>query len=209
MDDLRVLLIGGPPGAGKTTLARSVGAKLGFLTTTVDDLVTAARLATDATYQPSLHLRGGVGTLLYFTQGPPQRLIDDAVVLSEFMWPILTTMIKRHAADGAPIVMDWWLFDPDRVADITSGAIKSIWLHIDPEVLGQREWNLSAFREGSSNPEQMHTNFMQRSLWRNQLILERATALGLPVLHQPGDRSVEDLTDEALTIVGRGEPGRP
>ena len=42
MGDLRVLLIGGPPGAGKTTLARSVAGRLGFLSTTVDDLVTTA-----------------------------------------------------------------------------------------------------------------------------------------------------------------------
>lgn len=205
MEGLRALLIGGPPGAGKTTLARSVGAKLGFLSTTVDDLVTTARLFTDGRWRPDLHRAGGVGPLEYFTQGPPDRLIDDAVALEEAMWPVLDRVIHRHVVDKDPIVMDWWLFNPDTLVNVSNGAIRSVWLHIDPAALDRRERDHGAFREGSSDPERMHTNFMARSLWRNQLVLDRATALGLPVVHQPGDRTVDDLTNEVLRLIT--EPG--
>lgn len=197
-----MLLIGGPPGAGKTTLARSVGAALDFLSTTVDDLVSTARLFTDAESQPDLHRAGGVDSVEYFTAGPPERLIDDAVALQNVMWPVLEQVIRRHVTEKGPIVMDWWLFDPDKMANSLDGAVRSVWLHVDPVELERRERKLTWFREGSDDPERFHSNFMHRSLWRNQIVAERAAVHGLPVLHQPGDKSVGDLTDETLRRLG-------
>ncbi len=201
MEGVRTVLVGGPPGAGKTTLTRALGARLGFLATTVDDLVTTARLVTSARSHPDLHRTLGVGHIEYFTDGPPDRLIADATALGDAMWPVLERVIRRHGNDKAPIVMDWWLFDPDKVAAISNDSIRSIWIRIDPDELDRRERRLTDFRGGSSDPERMHANFMARSLWRNQLIAERAAALGLPLIHQPGHRSVDDLTDEALRLL--------
>ena len=196
-----MLLIGGPPGAGKTTLARSVAGQLGFLSTTVDDLVAAARAFTDPEIYPDLHSSKGIGHLEYFTQGPPERLIGDAVALETVMWPVLERLIYRHNTAKAPIVLDWWLFNPDKVAELPAGAARSVWLHIDPHALEARELANTAFRDGSSDPERMHSNFMARSHWRNALIEGRATASGLPVIHQPGNRSVAELTTETIRIV--------
>ena len=200
MDEVNVLLIGGPPGAGKTTLARSIAGQLGFLSTTVDDLVATARTFADPELHPGLHTSKGIGHLEYFTEGPPDRLIADAVALEDAMWPVLERLIHRHRMAKVPIVLDWWLFNPDKVAELPSGAVKSIWLYIDPHVLEARERANSEFREGSSDPERMHSNFMARSYWRNDLVEEKATASGLPVVRQPGSRSVADLTTESIRL---------
>ena len=86
------------------------------------------------------------------------------------MWPILRRLMERHEAEKAPIVMDWWLFNPDLVAEVSDRAIQSVWLHIDPDTLDRRERSLTGFRAGSRDPERMHANFMHRSLWRNELV---------------------------------------
>ncbi len=114
------------------------------------------------------------------------------------MWPIVRRIIERHQTENSPIVMDWWLFNPDLIAEILGPSIKSIWLHIDSATLEHRERMLTDFRSGSTDPDLMHANFMHRSLWRNNLIHDRATELGLVLIHQPGGRGVEELADEAL-----------
>ena len=46
MGNAKVILIGGPPGAGKTTLGRAVAARLGVVSLTIDDLFLAAKAIT-------------------------------------------------------------------------------------------------------------------------------------------------------------------
>lgn len=50
----------------------------------------------------------------------------------------------------------------------------------------------------------MHTNFMARSDWRNQLVLDAATDAGLPVLHQDGTKKPDQLAEEAIAASGIG-----
>ena len=107
MQNLRVLLIGGPPGAGKSTLGRAVAAELGFGSLTVDDLVVAARVLTTEETHPDLHHMRRVGYRQYFTDGPAEKLVSDALALEAAMWPAVEQVIVSHAASKSPLVIDW------------------------------------------------------------------------------------------------------
>ena len=199
-----VILIGGPPGAGKTTLGRALASRLGCAWLTVDDLAVAIRSVTTAESHPAFHHMPN-GHAKYFTETAIDTLIADAEALEHAIWPAIDRLIAFKLANAESVVMDWWLLPPERVASLRSDQVRSLWLSIDEAELDRREWAGVSFRASSDDPELMHRNFMARSLWRNQLISAEARRLQLPLLHQPGGVGVDDLVAQALARLGRGD----
>ena len=200
-DEPRVVLIGGPPGAGKSTLGRALASRLGWSSLTGDDLVVAAAAVTTADTHPALHLMRGIGHIDYFTSGPAEKLISDAIDLQELFWPALQRVIRKYVASGEPIIIDWWLLSPAKVAALDA-PVASFWIHIDAAALTAREKANVGFFRASSVPDRMLANFMARSLWRNELVREEARAAGLPVLEQDGSVSVAALVDRIVSALG-------
>lgn len=201
MDSSKVILIGGPPGAGKTTLCRTLAGRVGFLALTADDLVIAAKAVTTEASHPALYAMTPMGFTRYFTDGPGDKLIRDSLAVAETMWPAVERVIASHTASKAPIVIDWWLLSPARVTELPAPQPKSIWIHMDPVALEARERKNTEFLAESSDPERMLSTFMHRSLWRNELIAAEAAALGLPVLHLDGTEPPAEVADRALEML--------
>jgi 2-phosphoglycerate kinase len=202
--DPRVILIGGAPGAGKTTLGAALAERLGYRSLTIDDLVTAAQAVTTPDSHPGLHLMWKVSAVDYFTETAPEVLIDDAKRQHEVAWPMIEAVIRKYVRDGTGVVIDGWHLWPDRVASLGVPEVWAGWLVIDPEALERRERANQEWRAGSTDPERMLANFLARSLWANQQAEARAREHDLAVIQQPGTASVTDLCDRVL---GHIRPG--
>jgi len=198
----KVILIGGAPGAGKSTLGRALAARLEIGSLTIDDLLVATRAVTTRASHPGLHLMNGISYIEYFTRSEPARLIADAERQEEAIWPATEKVIRSHAAPwGTPIVIDGWTLRPRRVVELGLENVTSFWLVVEPTELERRERANAEFVRDSPEPERMLRNFLARSLWHNDLLRRQANELGLPVLRQDGIASVEDLCD---LILGTG-----
>jgi 2-phosphoglycerate kinase len=195
----KVLLIGGPPGAGKTTLGKTLAFKLGVTSLTIDDLMVAARAVTTPESHPGLHVMSTGDSIDYFTQGPIDKLIQDARMQHEATWPAVEKVIKNHASSwGSRIVVDGWSMRPKWVVELGLKNVKSGWIFIDPDVLKALEQKNTDLFGKSSDPKRMLENFMARSLWHNDLIRNEAVSLGLQVLKQDGNITVDEMCEEVL-----------
>jgi 2-phosphoglycerate kinase len=194
----KVYLIGGAPGAGKSTLGLALGARLGIASLSVDDLVVAALAITTPETHPGLHVMRRVPFYEYVTDGSVEQLKLDATAQHEAVWPLVERVVRLHARGGRSIVIDGWFMRPSMVAPLDLDNVWSGWIVPSDRVLEEREARNEGFVRKSSNPKLMLENFLARSLWFNDLVRREATELQMNILPQPGETSVDELCQMVL-----------
>ena len=197
----KVFLIGGTPGAGKTTLSTALANRLGIASLDVDDLVTAAVAITTPTTHPGIHAMRKIPHVAYFTNSSVAELKADANARHEATWPMVTAVIRKYVQRGSSIVINGWHLRPAWTHELALENICTNWIVISPTVLEARERSNFAWFEASPQPEKMFANFMGRSLWYNELIQKQARELNMNILAQDGQTSVEALCDMVLARV--------
>ncbi|MCA9914756.1 MAG: hypothetical protein KC496_15490 [Anaerolineae bacterium] len=193
-----IYLIGGTPGAGKTTLGKALAARLGVHSFTIDDLVTGAIAVTTPESHPGLHALRKMPHIEYYTNSSIEQLKQDATLRHEATWPMVKSIIRKHHQQKTGIVIDGWHIRPAWVAALNIPEVQSYWIVINEQILEQREKHNASFFQASPQPEKMFQNFMARSLWYNQFIEEEATAFGMKILRQTGDVSTEEFCEMIL-----------
>ncbi len=195
----KVLLIGGAPGVGKTTLGRHLAQQIGATSLSIDDLMTAARAVTTPESHPGLHVIHGRDYTDYFTNSSVDQLIADATAQHEATWPAVEKVIRNHASWGSPIVIDGWAMRPRWVNELNLESVASFWLVAPTSVFEERERKNTEFLQHSPDPDRMLSNFLARSLWYNELIREQVAELKLNLLEQSGATPVEDFCQIVLS----------
>jgi len=100
-----VLLIGGPSGVGKSTVAQQLGRELGLPWLMVDDL----RLALQ---RSRVTLPAQTEALYFFEETPqvrrlsPERRRDASIAVAEVMSPAIEVVIENHIDQAIPVVLE-------------------------------------------------------------------------------------------------------
>ncbi len=201
MVQAKILLIGGPPGGGKTTTGQTVAGRLGSESLTLDDIVPAIKAMVPPEENPDLHAMSGIPPHEYFTTTSPDGLLADTERAHAALWPAVEAVIRYRCGVGAPVVIDGYHLLPERVAELDRSDVFAVFLDVDPAELERRERALSWY-ERSVDPPTMLANFLGRSNGWNARIAASAHDHDLAVITQDGSKSVDDVVDEIVGLLG-------
>jgi 2-phosphoglycerate kinase len=125
---MKVILIAGAPGCGKSVIAHALGASLGMGVISTDDLACAVRAATG---------RGNEDYREYYIIRSVRELLKAAREDRRRLWPSLKAVIGAHADWDRPAVFEGWALLPDLVAG-EMGDLPAVWVEVPEGVLEVR-----------------------------------------------------------------------
>ena len=204
MAESEVIIIGGAPFSGKTTLAKRLAAQRGYALVAIDDLGTAVRAVTSPQSHPALHPMAGWDYRAYYVAHPPATLIDHSMREHQALWPAITAVTHAHLQWAGPVILEGWQLDPARVASCTHPQIRACWLLVDDAVLEARLRADTAFYQGCADVERLIRHYVARSQWVNDRVRRLATHEACVVLCVGADDTVDSV---ATRCVQRLWPG--
>lgn len=206
--DPRVLLIGGAPLSGKTTVAQTIGRLLGLPVVSTDLLGEAARAVTEAATCEDLHACCAGDHRQYYTSHSPEQLLEHALRAHNALWPAIEAVIHRRLDWEGRAIIEGWALLPERVARLNSPHIRCVWVIVPGNILESRLMDQPGFAQGASDPNLVCERFVARSLRMNQWLHERLTIWHLPRVELTGSESLEEVSClclDALGLQGRAD----
>jgi 2-phosphoglycerate kinase len=191
MAEPEVILMGGAPFAGKTTLARRLAARQGYGLVAIDDLGTAVRALTTPQFQPALHPMAGWDYRAYYIAHTPATLIHHSMQEHHALWPAIAAVIHAHLRWAGSVILEGWQLDPVRVASLAHPQLRAYWLLVDDVVLEARLRADTAFYQGCTDVERFIRHYLARSRWANDRV-RRAAAHEASMVIQVGPEETVD-----------------
>jgi len=194
----RVILIGGAPMSGKTTVARMLATKLCYGCISTDDLGEAIRAVTTKDSHPHLHPMDGYDYREYYVTRSVEALITDISLEHRAMWPAVQSVIRKHATWGEPTVMEGWSLWPEEVAELRLPNVGSLWFVAQEQTLRERLVKTVEFYRGASDEEAMIDHYLARSFWYNAQLKEAVKKSGLTSIELPPQEPVQKIVEMCL-----------
>ena len=199
----RVILIGGAPMSGKTTVAHMLAAKLGYGCLSTDDLGEAIRAVTTKDTHPYLHPMDGYDYREYYVTRSPEALIADVSREHHAMWPAIQSVLRKHATWGEPLIMEGWSLWPERVTQLRLPSMQSLWFVANEQTLHERMIKAVEFYGGASDEEAMRQHYLARSFWYNARLKETVNKLALTSIALPLRAPVHEIVAMCLEQLRR------
>ncbi len=198
--NVRVILIGGPSNAGKSTLAQFLAFQLGWWHASTDKVQRArhpGRPWTDKGTIPK-HVADHYLTLSV------DELFARVVHHYQSMWPGIESLITSHATDPSaePLVLEGSALWPETVVTLNLDNVAAIWLKPSNKLLEERILKASRFAEASDREKMMIQKFMGRVHQYNEHMMDMVKRFGLRAIDVDATSAVEELSDRCLRLIG-------
>jgi 2-phosphoglycerate kinase len=198
MVDMRVLLIGGSSGVGKTTVATLVAARLGMTWASADDFRLVLQRSTTPAQQPVLHA--------FFRDLPylaGEALAHRYIEVGRYVSYAIEIVIANHVATNAPIVLEGDTLMPEVaaqrvVADLDVGDLVRAVFIVEADADQLRQNILARGRGVEQLSSVQLARFVQFSWCYGQWLQQEAMRYGLPVVPA---RPKETLVDRLLAAI--------
>lgn len=198
------MLIGGPSGVGKSTVARLVGQRFGASWLQIDDL----RLALQ--WSRAQLPENGTDILSYFDDTsdvwlqPPEQLRDALIATSRVMEPAVEIVVRNHVDTATPVVIEGdgfapsLLLRPEIAIRVEAAQVRAIFLTEQDE--GTLLANAVARSRGNSGWSEVELQTQARAKWLyGNWLTDQARRQGLPVLNV---RPWETLLERIMVASG-------
>lgn len=187
---------------GKSSAAIHLASKIEYACMSTDDIGESLRARIKNTrLNPIL----GFDYREYYTAKTVAQLIDDTMIQHKEIWPSVKAVIRAHSDWGKPLVLEGWNLYPRKTEKLNDQNIMSFWLTADKALLRSRIEQNRQFYKGAGNIELLIENYLERSIWHNNLIRTEAGKLGKPVIEVTASTNKEDLTDIMLQAIQENE----
>jgi 2-phosphoglycerate kinase len=198
MAESEVIVMGGAPFSGKSTLANRLAAQRGYGLVAIDDVGTAVRAVTTPQSHPALHPMAGWDYRAYYIAHSPATLIHHSRQEHDALWPAIAALIHAHLQWAGPVILEGWQLDPDRVTSLTHPQLRACWLLVDDAVLEARLRADMTFYQGASDVERLIQHYLTRSRWANDRVRRAAVHAASMVIHVGPEETVEALVTRCV-----------
>ena len=129
--DWMVLLIGGPSGTGKSSIAYEISRFYGVSVLEADDIYLSVKAMTDSGCLPAIHRWDGESD---WQAAGIQSNVSWLIDVGREMIPALKALVERHIEDKVPIIIEGDFISPDLVALLDHSFARAVFLQDDVDI---------------------------------------------------------------------------
>jgi len=186
----KIILIGGSPMIGKTSLAIKIASQLEYCCISTDDIGEAVRALIK---KKDINPMKGFDCREYYIKKTIKKLIDETFIQHLSMEKSIMSVIRAHHEWGPPVVIEGWNLYPEFMSRYKKQDIISFYLVANKKLFRSRILNNKSFCNGASNEEKMIENYLARTEWHNTIIQKQAEDFNENIIYVNENDSTDDL----------------
>ncbi|MEO8608575.1 MAG: AAA family ATPase [Chloroflexota bacterium] len=168
-----VLLLGGPSGAGKTSVSYRLAQHFGAGLLEIDDFQAVLQEMTTPQQQPLLHIWA---TRPEIHAQSAELIFDQILAIADVITPALEAVIAKHLRSHRPVILDGDLILPSLLAEPSfAGKVRGVFLYEENE--SQLIENFARREPGSVQTKRARVSWLY-----GQWLLEEAERTGITLL---------------------------